>query len=601
MSLENKRSRSGADFGRPSTSFAAASDRTKRRKTEKMRSEFGTEELAYATQMNLRADGKLDAAKVVYDVTAGSPSKALSYRSSLGQVGERTLMPDEALAIFVEGNFSKKQYETIRSGCKSANSKVYPPYYVIQKAKEECYPPKNSIKVTETCGAVKLQDLLNHTAERILITQSDVLLKLDTDNLKHMKLICKWGCDGTSGQSTFKQKFFDDDGTKTDENIFFTSLVPLQLYNEKSNEKTVIWKNPRPSSPRFCRPIKIEFMRETAETTKAEVEYVTEQQKNLVPYCTFIRGKSMTVTFELSLTMVDGKVCNSLSDNASTQRCYLCKATSKEFNDLDKIVKREVIEENLQFGISSLHAWIRCFECCLHLSYKLDVKKWQVRDAKEKEIVKSRKLATQDAFRKKLGLIVDKPKQAFGSSNDGNTARRFFANASISSNITNVDEQLIQRFHVILQVISSGHEIDISKFKTYTFQTGKLFVQLYPWYYMPTSVHKLLIHGPQIVASALLPIGLMSEEAQESCNKYIKKFRQDFTRKTSRTSTMEDLIHRLLLTSDPHISSIRKLLGKSKNSLSDDAIELLLAPQFSTDDDEISGDESNVTDFVDSD
>jgi hypothetical protein len=28
-------------------------------------------------------------------------------------------------------------------------------------------------------------------------------------------------------------------------------------------------------------------------------------------------------------------------------------------------------------------AWIRFFECCLHLSYKLGIKKWQARTTEE--------------------------------------------------------------------------------------------------------------------------------------------------------------------------------------------------------------------------
>ena len=41
----------------------------------------------------------------------------------------------------------------------------------------------------------------------------------------------------------------------------------------------------------------------------------------------------------------------------------------------------------------------------------------------------------------------------------------------------------------------------------------------FPWaarvIYMPTSVYTILIHGPQIIAPALLPIGQLSEEAQK--------------------------------------------------------------------------------------
>lgn len=51
------------------------------------------------------------------------------------------------------------------------------------------------------------------------------------------------------------------------ENIFFTSIVSLQLtfVGSIANETVPIWKNPRLSSARICRPIKIEFLRESVE------------------------------------------------------------------------------------------------------------------------------------------------------------------------------------------------------------------------------------------------------------------------------------------------------------------------------------------------
>ena len=76
----------------------------------------------------------------------------------------------------------------------------------------------------------------------------------------------------------------------------------------------------------------------------------------------------------------------------------------------------------------------------------------------------------------------------------------------------------------------------------------------------------------------MLPIGQISEDAQESCNKYIKRFREDFTRKCSRVQTMEDLFLRLLLTSDPLISSLRKLPRNRLNSLLPEAAALLIVP-----------------------
>lgn len=566
--------------GRPVLPFKDSSDRTKRRKTEEIREKYSHEELGFATQMSLRAEGKSNAAKIVKDVTLGSPSKTTRYRKSFEKQPEKVFSNDEALALLIDNNLSKSQYCGIRCANRDKNPKLYPPYNEIVNAKKNCYPNESDIFLSEMKAEVNLQALLNLTIERILLSQTNFSANFSSNEVNNLHLISKWGCDGTSGQSRYKQVFKDDDGKKTDENIFFASLVPLQLtfLDKTNNEQVIIWKNPRPSSARFCRPILIEFLRESVETTKQIVDKIQKQEKNLQPYSKIIYEKNIHATFTIVLTMIDGKVCNSLTDTSSTLRCYLCECTSKEFNNIDKILKTKINEDHLQFGISSLHAWIRFFECLLHLSYKLGLKKWQARGDNEKQIVESRKKEIQKEFRLKLGLLVDQPKQGYGSTNDGNTARRFFQNSSISSQITGIDENLIKRFHVILQTISCGLDINISKFEEYAIATARQFVQLYPWYNMPTSIHKILIHGHRIIEQSLLPIGQMSEEAQESCNKVIKKTRQDFARKCSRIKTMEDIFLRLFIKSDPVISAISNSysLNQKKNKpLSTEAMDLL--------------------------
>uniref|UniRef100_A0A8D8U0M9 Uncharacterized protein n=1 Tax=Cacopsylla melanoneura TaxID=428564 RepID=A0A8D8U0M9_9HEMI len=42
---------------------------------------------------------------------------------------------------------------------------------------------------------------------------------------------------------------------------------------------------------------------------------------------------------------------------------------------------------------------------------------------------------------------------------------------------------------------------------------------------MPPTLHRYLIHGLQIIAAVTLPIGQLSEEAQEAKNKDFKRFR----------------------------------------------------------------------------
>lgn len=83
-----------------------------------------------------------------------------------------------------------------------------------------------------------------------------------------------------------------------------------------------------------------------------------------------------------------------------------------------------------------------------------------------------------------MGLLVDKPKPGCGSTNDGNTARRFFSNPDLSSKITGIEKNLITHFSIILRVLSSGYPIDIETYKVLLDETRELYINLYGWYYM---------------------------------------------------------------------------------------------------------------------
>ena len=94
---------------------------------------------------------------------------------------------------------------------------------------------------------------------------------------------------------------------------------------------------------------------------------------------------------------------------------------------------------------------------------------------------------------------------------------------------------------------------------------------------MPAGVHKMLAHSHQVVRDKPVPIGLLSEEAQESRNKDVKNFREHFTRKFSRKITNEDVMRRLLCTSDPVITSLRRSArSKTELDLPEESKALLL-------------------------
>jgi len=138
-------------------------------------------------------------------------------------------------------------------------------------------------------------------------------------------------------------------------------------------------------------------------------------------------------------------------------------------------------------------------EYLLHISYNLEIQKWSVRNPQQKILKLERKRNIQEQFRRRLGLLIDVVKQGVGTSNDGNTARRFFENPSVTSEIIGLDEIIIRKFSILLQAISSNEEINPEKFDDLAKTLAKLVIKKYGWYYMPASVHKILLHGTDII------------------------------------------------------------------------------------------------------
>lgn len=435
---------SASPQGRPAKSFEDLSERSKRRKTEEIRATLKHDVIIHAAQSVLQNTGQRNASKVLKEIT-NSPTRASKYRSAYSKVNNDDdmlppLTPLQALQMFVEADLSRRQYEIIRA----TNPKHFPCYDLLLKAKQECYPPEESMNVTDTSAESNLQCLMDLTVTRLSIFLEEVLITLNEEERKSLTIICKWGCDG-SQQSKFKQKFEND--TDSDGNIFLSSFVPLRIVCGEENKK-VIWQNPKPSSSRFCRPIRYRYAKESTDVTKNEINYVQESVKLLNNTKVILKNQEYQFGHMLKMTMVDGKVCNAATDTKSTSKCYICGATSKSFNDLNK--RNDVSSEALEFGLSVLHARIRIFESILHLAYKLPVQKYrQKKTTDEKALETQRKSEIQVRFRNETGLLIDMPKANFGNTNDGNTSRRFFDNPELASEITGISFELIYRLSYI--------------------------------------------------------------------------------------------------------------------------------------------------------
>jgi len=547
------------DCGRPKLTFENSSDRTKRRKIVELRKFYSEEQIEKAYALNRRTQ------------PVPTTDKEITNNTFL----------NVSLAMYMDLHLSRAKYETLREyNLLLFDTKTYPSYDKIRFAKQFCYP--ENIEISEYGASVKLQSLIDHTARRIV--ESLPTSELDILNGKEFVLYGKWGMDGASGQQTFKQRWTSSNSKKvveleenlaleeiSDKSIFMISMVPLQI---TSHDNEIMWMNDRPSSVRYCRPIKFTFMKETSSSTLQEYNYYMQEINNLMPTVVTIKEISITITHNLQCTMIDGKVCNVLTSQKSSASCNICGAKPNDMNNLDRVMALTENEENCKFGLSTLHCWIRFMECLLHVSYNLEFEK-SYASGEHKILKDKRKKQIQTALKSELSISVDFVKQGFGTTNDGNTARRFFSEPEIVGKILGVNVNIIERFANILQVISSGFEIDTNKFKEYSLETAKLFIEHYGWYKMPPAVHKVLLHGSKIMQQFNVPIGRLSEEAQEANNKFFKEARAHNSRLCSRKASNEDVMHYLLVASDPVISSLRLKKDKKYKELSEKAKSLL--------------------------
>lgn len=116
------------------------------------------------------------------------------------------MLPDEeALSLFLDLNLTKDQYNILRTVINKYHKDFVPSYYKLQSVKKLYLIEPNII--SESRVELNLQNLLNKTVDSIVKTNKD-RLKTNKDGLSsNLTLECKWGMDGSSGHSRYKQVF----------------------------------------------------------------------------------------------------------------------------------------------------------------------------------------------------------------------------------------------------------------------------------------------------------------------------------------------------------------------------------------------------------
>ena len=180
---------------------------------------------------------------------------------------------DKALALFVDMDLSYRQYNMMRTTVNTAHKDCFPSYYALQMAKKKYIP--ESIIVSETSVQVPLQGLLNLTVRSYL--------NIYNFESKNLIFEVKWGFDGSSGHSVYKQKFSDPNAH--DEFLFIASFVPIRIV-DKSTDK-VLWNNFKHSSPNYCRPFRFYLQKENTNLIKSTESSIKSEIDNLEPF-TFV-------------------------------------------------------------------------------------------------------------------------------------------------------------------------------------------------------------------------------------------------------------------------------------------------------------------------
>ena len=521
--------------GRRGKLFEEKKARAQMKDSSSLRNKFSPGVINLANKQNLSMSGQKDAAFVVKRISSETGSTARFARAAIlsrNELSSRPVSkktPEEALFFLLTNNLTKEQYCNMKQACKESGADIWPAYTYVQGAKPGLEPEE--VNVTENEAVVPLQDLLNHTVKRIFV--SNLSLSQQMENLAEENggsleatLIYKIGFD-SSGSHTISQQTNSDGEHRQIKSLMTSQMAPLKLVTVVEGEEICLLDYPGQNSPHSCRPLRLAFEKETNETTEKEFQGLRKEMEEIKDYL-INENPKVSVSFSGLFTMIDGKVLCSIT-GAKTTQCPLCHCNGKDLakNEGPFVVKSINF---LKFGASPLHFGLRAFSTLLHIGYKQDFKQHRVTKENSSKF-QARKLKVKRAFRRELNLIVDSSSGP-GNTLSGNVARKAFSNPIKFTQIIGVSPMLVSNFDVIWQTLASKLPIKSANFETFCFETLELYMSEVGWFNLSPTLHKILIHGRDIIEACPVPIGLTSEENSESNNKLIRKYLLHHTRKT---------------------------------------------------------------------
>ena len=510
--------------------------------------------------------------------------------------------PDRYLAHMIYTGMSKEGHrDQMQMFNKENGTKIVPGYEKILEAKERCYP--EGIEVTHKRASIPLKNLLHKSIARLYEAYEDEIeeatSKIQSDDEYYLKteMLVMWGMDGTTGQARYNQANSKEDGEiMNDSSLMTVTMTMLKLIHrdEEGDEATIttIWENESPQSTHSCRPIQLEFQKESEAYIKQTKKNIDEQIEDLPTHLLKMHnGQNLAISYRFYFTMIDGKVMNVVTGTRSAQNCPFCGATPTQMRNMNMIGKFKVKNNVFEFSIQPMHSTMNTVKNLYNISYREGINKQQIRKEDDKTKFKETKKEVQERMRDAFHVRINEPRSGgAGTSDTAAVARKLLKEPEKLAETLHLDKEVVKRISVVMNAICCSEKLDPKKFGDYCKETYKKYLEVYGWYPPCASLHKVLEHAKDCVITLPMSLGKMAEEGGESQNKNLRKDREDHSRKTSRVHTITDMILRRLVYSDPVISKkymkSRPRKAKRIEDLSIEVQQLLLVPNEGEDDNE---------------
>ena len=141
-----------------------------------------------------------------------------------------------------------------------------------------------------------------------------------------------------------------------------------------------------------------------------------------------------------------------------------------------------------------------------------------------------------------------------GTATTGNEGRRFFSEKAvpiISECIKDKYKDSVLNLHknlsVALRILSSRSQVNLEKYHELITETSLMIAENFSWADINYTLHGVLHHSEElIILNNGWSIGELSEEGLEANNKFIRKYLEERSRKTSPVDQLTDVMSRLL-------------------------------------------------------